>query len=145
MQSLNPDPSQLDHKKVSTCRPVLRTSYRSLNPWSRRGSTQPDGGGATIDRLDLPGEMAAPLAQLAEVSERTMPGQIRFALKAWLSGQGEGWAPSRVHPLDPDPSELPTRQQKGAQKDPVQPGRSLLLHRSPTAVTGQYETRSRAC
>jgi hypothetical protein len=48
--------------------------------------TQDDGGtnGTTIYRLDLPDELAAPLSREAELNERTLPGQIRFALKRWL-------------------------------------------------------------
>lgn len=41
-------------------------------------------GAVVIYRLDLPAELAEPLARDADLNERTMPGQIRFALKQWL-------------------------------------------------------------
>lgn len=44
----------------------------------------------TVHRLDLPLEMAEILTREAEDNERTMPGQIRFALKQWLSSRAAG-------------------------------------------------------
>jgi hypothetical protein len=44
-------------------------------------------GAATIYRLDLPADLAEPLARDAELNERTLPGQIRFALRQWLASR----------------------------------------------------------
>ncbi|CAK6692546.1 hypothetical protein OGCDGJMD_01254 [Cyanobium usitatum str. Tous] len=40
-----------------------------------------------IYRLDLPAELAAPLAEEAEANERTMPGQVRHVIRQWLSSR----------------------------------------------------------
>ena len=45
--------------------------------------------GVVIYRLDLPADICAPLAREAERSERTLPGQIRFALKEWLANRSQ--------------------------------------------------------
>jgi len=45
--------------------------------------------GVVIYRLDLPADICAPLAQEAERNERTLPGQIRFALKDWLANRSQ--------------------------------------------------------
>lgn len=44
--------------------------------------------GTVIYRLDLPADLAENLTREAELNERTLPGQIRFALKDWLSNRG---------------------------------------------------------
>jgi hypothetical protein len=46
-------------------------------------------GSLTIHRLDLPADVADAITRAAAANERTVPGQIRFALKAWLAGQAE--------------------------------------------------------
>lgn len=48
-----------------------------------------DGPGCTVYRLELPPELAEPLIQAADANERTLPGQIRYALKAWLNSSRE--------------------------------------------------------
>lgn len=53
-----------------------------------KGAVNTKDEGTVIYRLDLPTDMAATLAREAELNERTLPGQIRFALKDWLSTRG---------------------------------------------------------
>jgi hypothetical protein len=40
-----------------------------------------------IYRLDLPSELAETLAREAELNERTLPGQVRFALREWIANR----------------------------------------------------------
>jgi len=47
-------------------------------------------GSLTIYRLDLPAEVGDAITRAAEVNERTVPGQIRFALKEWINNQEVG-------------------------------------------------------
>ncbi len=41
----------------------------------------------TIYRLELPGDLAEPVAQAAAQGERTVPGQIRHILRSWVQQQ----------------------------------------------------------
>lgn len=47
-----------------------------------------DSGGLTVHRLDLPADVAVLLTAEADANERTIPGQIRFSLRAWLTTNG---------------------------------------------------------
>jgi hypothetical protein len=44
-------------------------------------------GSLTVHRLDLDPELAAVLSAQANANERTLPGQIRIALRQWMEGQ----------------------------------------------------------
>ena len=44
-------------------------------------------GSLTLYRLDLDPALAAELTVIAEASERSLPGQIRIALREWLSSR----------------------------------------------------------
>ncbi len=57
-------------------------------PMTRTPTADPDA--LTVHRLDLPQELAQVLTREAEANERTIPGQIRYALKQWLSLRGAG-------------------------------------------------------
>jgi hypothetical protein len=43
--------------------------------------------GTTVHRLELPADLAAAIAAEAGRNERSIPAQIRFALRAWLANQ----------------------------------------------------------
>lgn len=44
-------------------------------------------GSLTLHRLDLDPVLAEELTAIAQASERTLPGQIRAALREWLKSQ----------------------------------------------------------
>lgn len=59
-------------------------------PMTRTPLPSAEGLVLTVHRLDLPQELAEILAREARDNERSLPAQIRFALKQWLSSRGAG-------------------------------------------------------
>ena len=77
-----PASCQLDQRKMPTGRQnLLRPA--AITPMPRAAVT--GRAGLVVHRLDIPAELAETLAQEAEANERTVPAQIRFALKQWAT------------------------------------------------------------